>query len=160
VDAPIDESEPEVKEQAVGEREEEPAAIPTPRNIFVVQEHSDPTGTEEIARRLIESRFSTGGGNGNGSGNRNGSSQSQPEGEFSLDSPLTPTPPNTTRLSITVPASFHIIHQYFKSEGWEGSMDDLVAEIVLCHFNECMGKAIVVVDRQEFGIKEEVCVGA
>lgn len=104
----------------------------------------DPTDSEEIARRLLEQRSSpvdTG-------VPHNG----LPKGEWEVEEPKADSPISQSRESVSLPITTRVMYDWFRANGWhqgDGSMSAWVTDVINTFWTHVLGKAIVVVDREE-----------
>jgi len=110
---------------------------------YTGMETNDP---EEIARRLLQQRQAQPPSDGTMLGG---------DGEWAAEFP--PGPQSQAREVVYLPVVVRIMYDWFRANGWsqaDGSLSAWVTDMVLCHWVQCMGKAVVVVDREEVGLND------
>lgn len=104
----------------------------------------DPTDSEEIARRLLEQRSSP--------VDSVVPPEALQEGEWQIEAPKEESPISQSRESVSLLITTRVMYDWFRANGWrqgDGSMSAWVTDVINTFWTHVLGKAIVVVDREE-----------
>ena len=115
--------------------------------VWDVVEHAQDEA-EEIARLYNQRRQ----GPPPPSDNGNGHGVRPLEDDWLAETPQGPV--SSAREPVLLPVVIKLIYDWCRGQGWhqgDGSMSAFVTDVVLCHWVDCMDKAIVVTDRSAIG---------